>query len=163
MTMQWLVPGLAAMLAGPAFAQTTQKGAIDRGAGVVLFVCEHGAAKSVVAAAHFNRLAQERRLPYRAVAKGVQAQEAVAPSAAQGLLADGLEVGALRLESVTTGDLRAAARVVSFGCDLSSLSPSGLAVERWDDVPAVSEGYEAARDAMVRRIGKLLDQLGRSR
>ena len=34
MTMQWLVPGLAAILAGPAFAQTTQKGAVDRGVGV---------------------------------------------------------------------------------------------------------------------------------
>lgn len=26
----------------------------------VLFVCEHGAAKSVIAAAHFNKIAKER-------------------------------------------------------------------------------------------------------
>ena len=50
--------------------------------------------------------------------------------------------------------------MVSFGCDLSALSPSGLAFERWDDVPAVSDGYEAARDAMLERIGRLLDELG---
>ncbi len=27
---------------------------------VVLFVCEHGTAKSIVAAAHFNKIAQEK-------------------------------------------------------------------------------------------------------
>ncbi|MGH9334858.1 MAG: hypothetical protein ACRD21_14045, partial [Vicinamibacteria bacterium] len=36
----------------------------------VVFVCEHGAAKSVIAAAHFNRLAKERELPFRAISRG---------------------------------------------------------------------------------------------
>ena len=53
--------------------------------------------------------------------------------------------------------------MVSLGCDLSALSPAGLAFERWDDVPAVSDGYEAARDAMLERIGRLLDELGHGR
>ena len=33
----------------------------------IVFVCEHGSAKSVVAAAHFDRLAGERGLGLRAV------------------------------------------------------------------------------------------------
>jgi hypothetical protein len=33
----------------------------------ILFVCEHGAAKSVIAAAYFDKLAKERGLNYRAV------------------------------------------------------------------------------------------------
>jgi protein-tyrosine-phosphatase len=37
----------------------------------ILFVCEHGSAKSVIAAAHFNQLAEQRRLPYHAVARGI--------------------------------------------------------------------------------------------
>ena len=36
-------------------------------AGTVLFICEHGSAKSVVAAAHFNQIAADRGLPYRAI------------------------------------------------------------------------------------------------
>ena len=36
----------------------------------VIFVCEHGAAKSVVATAYFNKLASERGLPYRASFRG---------------------------------------------------------------------------------------------
>jgi hypothetical protein len=35
----------------------------------VTFVCEHGVAKSVIAAAHFNRLAAAANLNYRAVAR----------------------------------------------------------------------------------------------
>jgi hypothetical protein len=42
----------------------------QRGAAVVeptvVFVCEHGAAKSVIATAYFNKLARDRGLPYRA-------------------------------------------------------------------------------------------------
>ncbi len=33
----------------------------------ILFICEHGAAKSVIAAAYFDKLAKERGLKYRAV------------------------------------------------------------------------------------------------
>jgi len=36
----------------------------------VVFVCEHGAAKSVVATAYFNKLAAERGLPFRATFRG---------------------------------------------------------------------------------------------
>ena len=52
----------------------------------------------------------------------------------------------------------AAWRVVSFGCDLSHIAPPGLAVQRWDDVPLVSEGFGAARDAIAGRVQRLLDE-----
>jgi hypothetical protein len=37
---------------------------------IVIFVCEHGAAKSVIAAAYFNRLASQGNLALTAVARG---------------------------------------------------------------------------------------------
>ena len=37
----------------------------------IVFVCLHGSVKSVMAAAHFNRIAKERQLPFVAVARGV--------------------------------------------------------------------------------------------
>ena len=46
-------------------------------------------------------------------------------------------------------------RVVSFGCDLDNLAP-GAHVVRWDDVPAVSANYEAARAAIDARVARLL-------
>jgi hypothetical protein len=50
--------------------------------------------------------------------------------------------------------------VVTFGCELGDMVPPGLAVDRWDNVPAVSEGYQPARDVILGRLPGLLDELG---
>ena len=47
----------------------------------VLFVCEHGSAKSTVAAAHFDRLAAERGLAARAISRGTSPDAELAPAA----------------------------------------------------------------------------------
>ena len=51
----------------------------------VLFVCLHGAAKSVVAAAHFRRLAAARGLSMTAVAAGTEPDAELAPGCGQGV------------------------------------------------------------------------------
>src|SRR5258707_15766013 len=51
----------------------------------VVFVGEHGAAKSVSAAAYFNELARERGLPERASARGTPPDPAYSPVVVQGL------------------------------------------------------------------------------
>jgi hypothetical protein len=60
---------------------------------------------------------------------------------------------------VTRADLERASRVVAFGCDLTNMAPAGLTIERWDDVPAVSEDYGRARDVIAARVRGLVDQL----
>ncbi|SRR6266404_3655563 len=40
----------------------------------VVFVCEHGSVKSLIAMEYFNRSVQERGLAYRAVARGTDAR-----------------------------------------------------------------------------------------
>ena len=59
---------------------------------------------------------------------------------------------------MTAEELRNAWRVISFGCDLEALAP-GVRVERWDDVPAVSDDYQKARDAIAARVERLVDTL----
>jgi hypothetical protein len=54
----------------------------------VVFVCLHGAAKSVIAAELFNRRSSEAGLPARAVALGLEPDPAISPAAAAGLLAE---------------------------------------------------------------------------
>src|SRR5712691_3153907 len=56
----------------------------------VLFVCLHGAAKSVVAAAHFRRLASARGLALDAVATGTEPDAELGPGAVKGLAGEGL-------------------------------------------------------------------------
>ena len=124
----------------------------------VVFVCLHGAAKSVIAGAYLNRLSAERGLDISATAAGVEPEPEIPLQVREGLLREGLDVRGHRPRSVTPEELAAAWRVVSFGCDLSHIAPPDLAVERWDDVPLVSEGFAAARDAIVRRVQQLLAQ-----
>jgi len=122
----------------------------------VLFVCQHGAAKSVVAAAHFRRLADARGLRIDAVATGTEPDPELAPGAVKGLAADGLRATPARPRPVTLYDLGTAARVVSFGCDITPAK--GQPVDQWD-VPAVSEGYAAARDRIVANVERLVSAL----
>ena len=121
----------------------------------ILFVCLHGAAKSVIAASHCQRLANDAGLTIRAIFAGTEPDPEIAPAAATGLLAEGIDVRGQPTHRVTAEELRHAWRVVSFGCDLEALAP-GIRVERWDDVPAVSQSYRAARDAIMERLPKLV-------
>ncbi len=126
----------------------------------VLFVCLHGAAKSVVGAAHFRRLTAARGLAFDAVAAGTEPDPELAPAAVKGLAGDGLRAAPTRPRPVTLYDLESATRVVSFGCDVA---PSkGQPVEQWD-VPAVSNGYAAARDRIVANVERLVSQLAAER
>jgi len=125
----------------------------------VLFVCLHGSAKSLIAHEHFRRLADEQGMAVAASFAGTEPDAEIPPKVVQGLLADGLDVRGRRPLPLTREDLERASKVVSFGCDLGALAPRGLAIERWDDMPAVSEDFAKARDAIVARLRQLLDTL----
>jgi protein-tyrosine-phosphatase len=124
----------------------------------VLFVCLHGAAKSVIAAAHFRRLAAARGLAMDAAAAGTEPDPELARGAVAGLAGEGLSAAPRRPRPVTLHDLEHAARVVSFGCDV--VPAKGQPIDRWD-VPAVSDGYAAARDRIVEKVERLVEELGR--
>jgi protein-tyrosine-phosphatase len=125
----------------------------------VLFVCAHGAAKSVVGAAHFRRLAAARGLAVDAGAAGTEPDAELGPRAVKGLAAEGLTAAPARPRPVTLYDLQTASHVVSFGC---AVAPAHARVEQWD-VPNVSDGYEAARDEIVGRVERLVDTLAAGR
>ena len=126
----------------------------------VLFVCLHGAAKSVVAARHLERLAAARNLEVRAQSAGVDPDPSVPSHVVAGLASDGL-VSPSGMPQLATPELIGSADVVvTFGCDLTGLATRGQVV-RWDDVPAVSDGYDEARNAIVSRLPALLDTIAR--
>jgi arsenate reductase len=125
----------------------------------VLFVCLHGAAKSVLAAADFERMARERGLAARAIFAGTEPDPDIAPKVLAQLRAEGVELGGQRPHRVTREEVAGATRVVTFGCDLGPLVAAGPRVEAWDDVPAVSEDFGKARAAIDARLLRLLDEL----
>jgi arsenate reductase len=126
---------------------------------IVLFVCEHGAAKSVVAAAEFNRMAAERGLPFRAISRGTAPDAAVPSRVTDGLERHGLQVPAGFTPTALSGpDLTSAAHIVTFDARLPTTSGSAQSVP-WDGLPAFSDDYDAAHRAVRSKIESLIREL----
>jgi len=126
----------------------------------VVFVCPHGAAKSVIAAAYFNKMSAERGLSYRAVARGTEPQEAFSTVAVKGLANDGLTVTGDKPRAVEAKELRGAARVITLGASLPARAVSGKKPMEWNDIPA-GDDYAATRNAIVSYVQNLVDGLAR--
>src|SRR5690242_7272830 len=118
----------------------------------VLFVCEHGAAKSIIAAAYFNKLAHERGLNLQAVARGTIPDDELSPGTVQGLLADGLTSTELIPQKLLPAEVKSAWRVITFGDLLNKEDHQGVEIENWNEVPAVSRDYEIARNAIMEHL-----------
>src|SRR5438094_7650135 len=71
----------------------------------VVFVCEHGAAKSVIATAYFNKIAEEKGLRTRAEYRGVNPQADLSVGALKGLRDDGLTVPDRKPSAITQTDV----------------------------------------------------------
>jgi protein-tyrosine-phosphatase len=125
----------------------------------VLFVCLHGSAKSLIAAEYFNRLATARGLAARAASAGTEPDDAIPPGVTQGLGDDGIHVAGRRPQRPALADVENAEVVVTFTCELGDQALRAARIERWDDVPAVSQDFKRARDVIVGRVTALLDAL----
>jgi arsenate reductase (thioredoxin) len=125
---------------------------------VIIFVCEHGAAKSILSAAIFNKLARERRMNLRAIARGTNPDPEISQKVSAGLRADGLVASESAPKKISKADLAGARRVITF-CALPDDYPGGVQVENWDSFLPAIEDYGNARDKLTERIGRLLDEL----
>jgi arsenate reductase len=124
---------------------------------VIVFVCEHGAAKSILAAAYFNQLTSQTGLNLRAIARGTHPDDELSPQTLKGLSEDGLTPTESSPRKLTKADLQSAQRVITF-CELPIEYQKQVKIERWDDVPPVSENYVKARDVIIEHIRQMLNQ-----
>jgi protein-tyrosine-phosphatase len=124
----------------------------------VLFVCDHGSVKSLMAAALFDEAAARRGLAVRALSRGVN------PDARTCLDRRGHGNERIRRREfparLSEQDVAGAARVIAIGVDLSKHEGEARApIASWDDVPPASVDYPRTRDDLARRIETLLDEL----
>ena len=124
----------------------------------VVFVCEHGAAKSVIATAYFNKIAAERGLHARALYRGVNPQADLSVGALKGLRDDGLTAPDQKPSPIAQADIDTAAVIFAIGCTLPAKATASGKADSWDDVPD-DEGYGATRDAIKRHVERLVDDL----
>jgi arsenate reductase (thioredoxin) len=156
------VIGGVAMAMTLALAATTCSGrnASPSGADIV-FVCEHGAAKSVIAAEYFNREAEKRGLTARAVARGADPQREPSAKTHAGLASDGFRSNIDIPRLLNRADIHDESRVIVFDCPEPAMSALRAMGDCWDDTPPVSDGYEGTRDAIRLHVRELVEQLVR--
>lgn len=123
---------------------------------IIVFVCEHGAAKSILAAAYFNKMATEMGSDLRAIARGTEPDAELSQQTVKGLFEDGLQLTESTPQKLTKEDLESAQRVIAFSELPIEYQPKSI-VERWNDVPPVSEDYEKPRDIIIGHIRHLLN------
>lgn len=129
----------------------------------VLFVCEHGTVRSLLAKLLFEQYAAEVGLPMRALSRGTRADSAVPPWMQRGLAADHLTLGSWRPQTIRPTDLTNASYVVSFDVQPSATAATRAPRVQWDSLPSVSSDYAAGRDAIKVRVHALVDSLKRAR
>jgi protein-tyrosine-phosphatase len=129
----------------------------------ILFLCPHGAAKSVMACAYFNRLVQQHGLPLVGDAAGTHPDEVVSPLVVKMLKSEGMDVANHQPRRVSHDDLTQAQRVISIGCALEDLDIPLERVEQWHDVPMVSQDADGAREAIRTHVEALVADLRAAR
>jgi arsenate reductase (thioredoxin) len=125
---------------------------------IIIFVCELGAAKSIIAATYFNKVAGEMGLALRAVARGTFPDPELSVNTLAGLAKDGLAPTEPVPQKISPQEIETAQQVITF-CELPDEYPRKNNIERWEDVPPVSENYKRARDVIVAHISQLVNTL----
>ena len=130
-----------------------------------LFVCVHNAGRSQMAAAIFNRMAQERGLPMSASSAGTHPADRVHPNVAMAMEEWGIDLTRVSPRLLTDEAVSAARRVITMGCEVDADACPALFlkdVEDWGlDDPAGQdvEKTRAIRDEIERRVRGLIDDL----
>ena len=100
---------LPELLPGWAVAQSDSTGEIK----TIIFVCLHGSVNSQMAAAYFNKAANERGLPYIAMSRGVDVHPSVPVRILDRLALDGL-VPTNSPQELTVADAKGANKILAF-------------------------------------------------
>jgi protein-tyrosine-phosphatase len=123
----------------------------------VVFVCQFGYAKSLVAAKHFEAMAAARGLKVHVIARGLTPKDHVPEPIASALRGDGLPVDGYTPLALAASDVANADVVATFS--IEQPYPTKARVLRWDDVGALTEDYPAARAQILAHLAPLLDEL----
>lgn len=128
----------------------------------VLFICEHGTVKSLLAKVLFEQYAAEVGLKVQAVSRGTRADSVVPPWMLQGLSADHVKLGSWRPQTLIADDIVHASYVVSFDVPIATTAGARVPRAQWDSLPSVSRDYAAGREAIKVKVHQLVDSLKRA-
>lgn len=123
----------------------------------ILFVCEHGSAKSIVAAAQFAKLAKQQGLDIQVVSRGINPDSTVSDAVNQHLTADGFNKHKDKPVKLSTADLKSADYVVLFN-PLPDKFVEPSTTEKWN-IPSFEAGYPIAKDSILTNIERIIQRI----
>jgi len=124
----------------------------------ILFVCTHGAARSPIAAAYFNKIAKEQNLNYRAIFKGTEPDSVLTNGTKKGLRKDEINIKDWKPKLVSENEINKANRIITFDCELPS-NVISTKIEQWNGTPPISKDYDKARDIIKNKVYQLIESL----
>ena len=122
----------------------------------IVFVCEHGGARSAIASVYFNKMAKEQNLQYRSIFRGITPDSTISQATRRGLDADGFETAALSPVALTSNDIGPSTLLISLDCKPPT---SYHTTKEWSGIPAISTDYAVARDEIVKHLNQLIGEL----
>lgn len=102
-------------------------------------------------------MAKQRGLAVSVIGRGTSIDPELAPGVVKGLRADGLTSSLAK--PVKAEDFADAARIVSFGPDLTTMLPKGKRALDWSATPSPGKDYQAARNYIKEQLATPLSHL----
>lgn len=122
----------------------------------IVFVCEHGGARSAIASAYFNKMAIEKNLPYRSVFRGLKPDPRISNETKEGLKKDGFNVDQFLPSALSQNDILPETLLISLDCTVPAEFKT---YQEWAGIPAISDNYYAAREEIVKLLNSLIKDL----
>ncbi len=131
----------------------------------MLFVCVHNSARSQMAEAFFNKMAQERGISLRAASAGTLQGAGVNPKAVQVMDEIGISLRGHTPKLLTQQMVDASEKIVTMGCgvDAAACPARFLAAEDWglrDPAELPLSAVREVRDEIERKVADLIERLG---
>ncbi len=124
----------------------------------VMFICPHGAARSPIAAAYFNKLVKEKNLNYHAIFRGTEPDATLSARTVEGLTAEGIDIKGWKPALVSEKDINKAYKIITFDCKVPSDNVSALQ-EQWNGTPSPSKEYESYTASVREKVKQLVEKL----
>jgi arsenate reductase (thioredoxin) len=125
----------------------------------ILFVCEHGAARSTIASAYFNKISDSLKLNYKSIYRGTDPEATLTAGTQKGLMNDNFKIDNWKPELVTENDVKDSYKLITFDCSVPNLNNSKIITEQWNGIPAISKDYVIARNAILEKVKELITKL----
>jgi len=124
----------------------------------IVFVCEHGSAKSIIAVSYFNKIAKEKNLSWEAVSRGTTPDAEISAKTKKLLTDDHMPIPQVKPQAITQKDIDEANQVILF-FPLPENIEGRDNLDYWLGIDTVNGDFQKLRDDILAKLLPLIDSL----